>query len=90
MYQAADEEIIGILYDAITGDAISPFAAAKRDLFNWWIIDVVPSAYYLKLPSNLYQRTFSISEPKLAFTLWETRLERAKSLISYVMGSLTE
>ncbi|KYC43420.1 hypothetical protein WA1_11320 [Scytonema hofmannii PCC 7110] len=55
--ESAYEAIIDILYDAITGDAISPFAAAKRDLFNWWIIDVVPSAYCLKLPSNLYQRT---------------------------------
>ncbi|MEC4887353.1 MAG: hypothetical protein SAL70_39500 [Scytonema sp. PMC 1070.18] len=48
--ESAYEEIIDILYDAITGDAISPFAAAKRDLFNWWLIDVVPSAYCLKLP----------------------------------------
>lgn len=55
--ESAYEEIIDILYDALTGDAISPFAAAKRDLFNWWIIDVVPSAYCLKLPSNLYRRT---------------------------------
>ncbi len=52
---AAYEVVIDILYDAIAGDAISPFAAAKRDLFNWWIINVVPSAYCLKLPSSLYR-----------------------------------
>ncbi len=54
--ESAYEELINILYDAITGDAISPFAAAKRDLFNWWIIDVVPRAYCQKLPSSLYRR----------------------------------
>ncbi|MBD2775427.1 hypothetical protein [Iningainema tapete] len=56
-YPAHIDLPIDILYDAIAGDAISPFAAAKIDLFNWWIIDVVPSAYCLKLPSNLYRRT---------------------------------
>jgi hypothetical protein len=55
--ESAYEELINILYDAITGDAISPFAAAKRDLFNWWIVDVVPRAYCMMLPSNLYRRT---------------------------------
>lgn len=54
--ESAYEELINILYDAITGDAISPFAAAKRDLFNWWIIDVVPRAYCQKLPSSLYRQ----------------------------------
>jgi hypothetical protein len=54
--ESAYEELINILYDAITGDAISPFAAAKRDLFNWWIIDVVPRAYSQKLPSSLYRQ----------------------------------
>lgn len=54
--ESAPTALIDILYDAITGDAISPFTAAKRDLFNWWIIEVVPRAYHLKLPSNLYPR----------------------------------
>jgi hypothetical protein len=54
--ESAPTALIDILYDAITGDAISPFTAAKRDLFNWWIIEVVPKAYHLKLPSNLYPR----------------------------------
>lgn len=54
--ESAYKAVIDILYDAITGDAISPFTAAKRDLFNWWIIDVIPRAYYLQLPSSSYPR----------------------------------
>lgn len=50
----AYETMIDILYDAITGDAISSFAAAKRDLFNWWLIDVTPSAYCLQLSAKIY------------------------------------
>jgi hypothetical protein len=30
---------LDILYDAITGDAISGFAEAQRDMFNWWLIE---------------------------------------------------
>lgn len=39
--QLAYDAVIDILYDAITGDAISGFAAAKRDIFNWWLIEVI-------------------------------------------------
>lgn len=52
--KTAYNAILDILYDAITGDAISGFAAAQRDMFNWWLIEVVPAAYCLKLPSTLY------------------------------------
>ncbi|MEG3892872.1 MULTISPECIES: hypothetical protein [unclassified Microcoleus] len=54
--KTAYNAILDILYDAITGDAISGFAVAKRDMFNWWLIEVVPAAYCLKLPSTLYSR----------------------------------
>ena len=52
----AYDAVLDILYDAMTGDAISDFAAAMRDIFNWWIIEVVPSAYCLKLPPSFYSR----------------------------------
>ncbi|MGL5066181.1 MAG: hypothetical protein ACRC62_39935 [Microcoleus sp.] len=52
--KTAYHAILHILYDAITGDAISGFAAAQRDMFNWWLIEVVPAAYCLKLPATLY------------------------------------
>jgi hypothetical protein len=52
--KTAYNAILHILYDAITGDAISGFAAARRDMFNWWLIEVIPAAYCLKLPSTLY------------------------------------
>ncbi len=54
--KTAYNAILDILYDAITGDAISGFAAAQRDMFNWWLIEVIPAAYCLKLPSTLYSR----------------------------------
>jgi hypothetical protein len=49
-----DTSVKDILYAAITGDAISEFAAANRDIFNWWLVEVTPAAYYLRLPSAIY------------------------------------
>jgi hypothetical protein len=60
--ESAFVAVIDILYDAITGDAISPFTEAKRDLFNWWIIDVVPRAYHKTLPSTLYPQASESSK----------------------------
>jgi len=48
------ESVRYILDEAITGDALSPYWQAKREIFNWWLIDVVPSAYHLHLSSSLY------------------------------------
>ena len=52
--ESAYNAVLDILYDGITGDAISGFAAACRDMFNWWLIEVVPAAYCLKLPATIY------------------------------------
>jgi len=54
--KTAYNAILNILYDAITGDAITGCTEARRDMFNWWLIEVVPAAYCLKLPSTLYSR----------------------------------
>jgi hypothetical protein len=44
--ETASESILNLLYDAIASDAISGFARAKRDMFNWWVVEVVPSGKY--------------------------------------------
>jgi hypothetical protein len=54
--KTAYNAILNILYDAITGDPISGFTEARRDMFNWWLIEVIPAAYCLQLPSTLYSR----------------------------------
>ena len=39
-----DKIRVDMLYDAMTLDAIIPSLGKKRQLFNWWLIDVVASA----------------------------------------------
>lgn len=46
--------VLDILYYALTGDAVSGFSAAKRDIFNWLIVEVIPAAYCLRVPDTIY------------------------------------
>ena len=59
--KTAYNAILNILYDAITGDAISGCTEARRDMFNWWLIEVIPAAYCLQLPSTLYSGKWDFS-----------------------------
>ena len=45
--------LFNILDAAINDEAISPHYWAKRSIFNWWLIDVVPAAYMLRLPATI-------------------------------------
>lgn len=46
--------LLDILDDCLEGYAIFPGSYGRRELFNWWLLDVVPSCWYLLPPSSLY------------------------------------
>lgn len=52
-YQAKTA-ILGILEDCLEGYAIFPGSQHRRDLFNWWLLDVVPATWCLKFPKKIY------------------------------------
>lgn len=43
-----------ILDDCLEGYAIFPGSAGRRDLFNWWLIEVVPASWHLRKPDFIY------------------------------------
>lgn len=45
-------EMLDILYDAFTGEWCGGSLAGNRDIFNWWLIEVIPAAYNLQLPRS--------------------------------------
>lgn len=51
----APNEMEDILYDAFTGEWCGgPICGSgSRDMFNWWLIEVVPAAYNLQLPNTI-------------------------------------
>lgn len=44
--------LLDILDDCLEGYAIFPGAQGRRQLFDWWIYDVVPACYDFSLPST--------------------------------------
>lgn len=50
----AKAALLEILDDCLEGYAICPGSQERRDLFNWWLSEVVTATWYLKFPENLY------------------------------------
>jgi hypothetical protein len=50
----AKEALLEILDDCLEGYAIFPGSQGRRDLFNWWLLEVIPAAWCLQLPENFY------------------------------------
>jgi len=46
--------LIDILDDCLEGYAIFPGSYGRRDLLNWWLLDVVPATWHLLPPSSVY------------------------------------
>jgi hypothetical protein len=52
--EKAKKVLLEILENCLEGYAIFPGSAGRRDLFNWWLIEVVPASLCLKPPDFLY------------------------------------
>ena len=53
-FDNAKEALLEILDDCLEGYAIFPGSQGRRDLFNWWLLEVVPATWHLKFPKSLY------------------------------------
>ncbi len=53
-YDQSVEAILEILEDCLEGEAIFPVSQGRRELFDWWLLDVVPASYKLSLPEIFY------------------------------------
>ncbi|GBF79059.1 hypothetical protein [Aphanothece sacrum] len=50
----AKEALLNILDDCFEGYAIFPGSEGRRDLFNWWLLEVIPASWCLEFPNKLY------------------------------------
>lgn len=48
------QALLDILDDCLEGYAIFPGSYGRRELFNWWLLDVIPSCWYLLPPTSVY------------------------------------
>lgn len=77
------QALLDILDDCLEGYAIFPGSYGRRELFNWWLLDIVPSCWYLLPPTSVYSLN-ELADHDSHQTL--SQLEE----ISYLMWSLIE
>lgn len=75
------QALLNILEDCLEGYAIFPGADGRRELFNWWLSDVVPSCWYLLPPTSAY----SLKDADRSFAL--SRLEKISSSVWFLIKS---
>lgn len=51
----SSEALLEILDDCLEGYAIFPGSQGRRELFNWWLLDVVLASLHLCLPNAIYE-----------------------------------
>lgn len=79
------EALLDILDDCLEGYAIFPGSYGRRELFDWWLLDVVPASWYLLPPSSIYSiDKLANKEKNIAFRDIRERLQK----ISFAMWSI--
>lgn len=53
-YEQCVEAILEILDDCLEGYAIFPGSYGRRELFEWWLLEVVPASWFLLTPKSFY------------------------------------
>lgn len=53
-YNQSLESLLDILENCLEGYAIFPGSQGRRELFDWWLLEVVPASWYLMPPSSIY------------------------------------
>ena len=53
-YNQSLESLLDILENCLEGYAIFPGSHGRRELFDWWVLEVVPASWYLMPPSSIY------------------------------------
>ncbi len=51
----AKAALLEMLDDCFEGYAIFPGSQGRRDLFNWWLLEVVPATWCLEFPKVVYR-----------------------------------
>lgn len=59
------EALLDILDDSLEGYAIFPGSHGRRELFDWWLLEVVPASWYLFPPSSIYSVNKSTHNKKI-------------------------
>ncbi|WP_066375239.1 hypothetical protein [Anabaena sp. CA = ATCC 33047] len=81
------EALLDILDDCLEGYAIFPGSDGRRELFDWWILDVVPASWYLFPPSSIYSVSNLAHEKYITFCQIDKLNKISFAIWSMIVGS---
>lgn len=85
-YEQSVEALLEILDDCLEGYAIFPGSYGRRELFEWWLLEVVPASWFLQTPKSLYVVEYLPNKEEIH--LHQTRvLEKIVNIIESEIGS---
>ncbi|MBW4598883.1 MAG: hypothetical protein KME29_04535 [Calothrix sp. FI2-JRJ7] len=74
------EALIEIVDDCLEGYAMFPGSQGRRKLFDWWLLEAIPAAWYLLPPNSIY--AIDILENRETFVI--NQMEKLKSISSTI------
>jgi hypothetical protein len=83
-YSQSLEALVDILNDCLRGYAILPGSHGRRELFDWWLLDVVPASWSLLPPSSIYVMN-ELQNREDTISLQIETLEQISSAIWFVL-----
>ncbi len=82
------EALLEILDDCLEGYAIFPGSYGRRELFDWWLLEVVTASWYLLPPNSIYivdniaDKMFALSQINLLKNISSVILSNALNIKS--------
>lgn len=93
-YDQAVEAILEILDDCLEGYAIFPGSYGRRELFDWWLFEVVPASYNLLPPKSFYvvegvenKEEINLRQTKLLRKVYNETLYNLQKYNNYILSN---
>lgn len=80
------EALSEILDDCLEGYAIFPGSNGRRELFDWWLLEVVPASWYLLHPNSIYVVNNLENRERIVIR----QMKKLKSISSVIWSLLTK
>jgi hypothetical protein len=88
-YNQSLESLLDILDNCLEGYAIFPGSHGRRELFDWWLLEVVPASWYLMPPSSIYSLDKFGTEKNKGFCQMNKLNEISSAMWSIILTAST-
>jgi hypothetical protein len=90
-YNQSLEALLEILDDCLEGYAIFPGSYGRRELFDWWLLEVVPASWHLFAPTYIYSVDKLANEKRTTFHQMDNhQMDKLKKISSAMWSKIID